>query len=207
MDANDRLTQQGNAEIMNEIHNQESIFRSIQDTINRIPIETGEIIRNLLNELVNFVKENNETIKLKNEEYMYQGFGLMMSEQQEQRRRFDEQNKESNEASINHHAIMMLKFEENEDNLIKNTSTINQSLNINEEKIEHKIETKAIEILTNIEKVEDRIILESEKTNKTIIQEEEMTRKVIIQSDGQVFANVLNLKNQLDVLGDSIRMA
>jgi hypothetical protein len=156
---------------------------------------------------MNFIKENDETMKLKNEEYMYQGFGLMMSEQQEQRRIFDEQNKESNEANINHHAIMMLKFEENEDNLNRNTSTINQSLNLNEEKIEHKIETKAIEILTNIEKVEDRILLESEKTIKTIIQEEEMTRKVIIQSDGQVFANVLNLKNQLNVLDDALKIA
>jgi hypothetical protein len=76
MDANDRLTQQGNAEIRDEIRNQENLFRSIQDTINRIPFETGELIRNMLNELVTFIKENSEIMKLKNEEYMYQGFGL-----------------------------------------------------------------------------------------------------------------------------------
>jgi hypothetical protein len=148
MDANDRITQQGNAEIRNELHNQEGLFRSIQDTINRIPFETGELIRNMLNELVTFIKENSEIMKLKNEEYMYQGFGLIMSEQQEQRKRFDEQDKENNEASMNHHAIMMIKFDENANNLNTSTSTISQSLNFNTEKVEHKIETKTTELST-----------------------------------------------------------
>jgi hypothetical protein len=190
MDANDRLIQQGNTEIRNEIRNQENLFRSIQDTINRIPFETGELIRNMLNELVTFIKENSEVMKLKNEEYMYQGIGLILSEQQEQRKRFDEQNRGNNEASMNHHAIMMIKFDENSNNLNTSTSTISQSLNLNTEKVEYKIETKTAEITTSIEKVEDKIIEENEKTIKTVVQEEESTRRVITQSGGQVLANI-----------------